>query len=313
MTRRPGMVSVVMPAWNAAGTIGESIGSVLRQSYADWELIVVDDGSTDTTPAVVASFTDTRIRLFSQPNAGVAAARNRGIGESSGEYVAFLDADDLWLADKLDAQAAAFRSAGPDLGLLHTRLLTFGSDPELCVARDDEAWYGYLPSKERILVYDFIATSTVMVRAEVLDDVGLFDEELFGVEDWDLWIRVLARYGEMRLDDPLVKYRENAAGISKNLSRHLDQEWRVIRKHVLHGGRGARAIQNKAVFYFYLKMYRYLVANRMPWRLVKTFVSSLITYPSIYCTLGNYADALRISRRLCRPDKSVPAVTGSNP
>lgn len=310
MTRRPGTVSIIMPAWNAAETIGKSIESVLRQSYGDWELIVVDDGSTDSTSDVVASFADPRIHLFFQPNAGVAAARNRGIGKSSGEYVAFLDADDLWLPGKLAAQVAAFRSAGPELGLVHTRLLTFASDPELCVARDDDAWYGYLPPWERILVYDFIPTSTVMIRAEVLDEVGLFDEGLFGVEDWDLWIRVLSRYCETRLDAPLVKYRESAVGISKNLSRHLEQEWRVIRKHVLHGGRNARAIRNKAVFYFHLKMYRYLLANRMPLRLLKAFMSSLVTYPSMYCALGNYGDALRISWCLYRSNKSPQSMTG---
>lgn len=303
MKRHKGIVSVVMPAFNAAVTIADSVRSVMSQSYDAWELIIVNDGSTDGTSAVLNPFLDdARVILLEQPNSGVAAARNAGIRRSSGEFVAFLDADDLWDSGKVAAQVAMFRESSASLGLVHTRYVSFASDPGSCWRKDDDACFGYLCSPERILVYDFIATSTVMVRAEFLDEIGLFDEGLSGTEDWDLWIRFLARYREHKLNDALVKYRENPNGLTGNVARHLDEEWKVLEKHVLSHSSVPHRIRNKAVFYHMMKVMVYCLSKGYLRQLVIFVAKSIASYPFSFCDPSNYWDVMHIaySRYLLR-------------
>lgn len=295
MGAEKGLVSVVMPAYNAAATVAESVRSVLGQSYPDWELIVVNDGSTDATSAVLAPFlADPRVRLIEQPNAGVGAARNTGIRRSRGEFVAFLDADDLWQEGKLALQVALFASAPASLGLVHTRYRSFTGDPVKSRPKDDDPCFGRLPPERRILVYDFIATSTVMVRARLFQSVGLFDEKLAGTEDWDLWIRILAGHGEQKIDEALVLYRENPNGLSGNTARHLAEEWKVIVKQVLPNRSLARRIKAKAVFYHQAKELNHLLATRSWARFFKRAAASVVRSPLAYCDPGNYLDLFSI-------------------
>ena len=188
----PSRVSVLMPTLNRAHLLPRAITSVLGQSHDDWELIIVDDGSTDDTPDVVRSFDDRRlIYLPLADNVGVSAARNVGLGRASGDYVAFLDSDDEFDPGKLAAQVGRFAAnphglerLGVVLGV--TQWLT---SPEIVTrAEDDAAWDGW--AAELIWEYPKHTWSTMMVRREVLESVGGFDERLRASEFFDLSIRL---------------------------------------------------------------------------------------------------------------------------
>ncbi len=224
-----------MPAYNAEKTIVDSVGSVLEQTYGNWELIVVDDGSRDdTSRRVETAFSDPRIRLFRQENAGVAAARNAGMSRARGDLIAFLDSDDLWTPDKLEKQTAVFaRDAEGSVGMCFTGVRRFSQRPEESVP----LYAADMPTGENLcegmLVANPVALLSVMVRASVLREVGAFDPSLFGTEDWDLWIRICRRAKIVFLPEELAYYRDHPGGISKDLNRHLDEKYKVLQKHVI--------------------------------------------------------------------------------
>ncbi len=228
MENKP-FVSIIMPAYNAEKTIVESIESVLRQTYINWELIVVNDGSKDSTSAVVLAINDERVRLIEQENGGVANARNNGLNNAKGEYIAFLDSDDLWVEEKLERQVTTL--VGGNNKMCFAKTWCFGenlnqtTDCFVNVALDFE-------DRDKILIYDFIPILTVLIAKDVLDDVGNFDETLHGVEDWDLWIRVLQKYEAIYVDEFLAKYRISSTGLSGNFEKHFIEEEKVWMKHI---------------------------------------------------------------------------------
>lgn len=188
-------VSAIIPAYNRADFLPRSIGSVLNQTFRDLELIVVDDGSTDNTKAVVEEFArkDNRVKYFWQPNfGGPAGPRNTGIKHASGKYVAFLDSDDEWMPTKVEEQVNLFEHSAVDTGFA-------GCDYTL---QEGATIVTYkLPrftkdtTFEKLLEHDFIGTATiVMIKNDVLDDVGGFDENLECGEDTDLWLRIAEKY-----------------------------------------------------------------------------------------------------------------------
>ena len=229
------LVSVIMPAYNASETIVESVNSILSQEYSNWELIVIDDGSTDDTYQKVCSIKDTRIIIYQETNKGVAATRNQGIKAAKGKYISFLDSDDLWNKEKLKIQVNYFETNENQFGLVHTAYKEF----------DKKSEYYPKPLKqlaglkiegeiyEDLLVHDFIATLTVMVRKDVFKDIGYFDVTLSGPEDWDLWIRISRIFNIGYIDIPLAMYRLNPSGLSKNIFKFEDQLWKVMEKHLL--------------------------------------------------------------------------------
>lgn len=296
MTTRKGLVSIVMPAYNAEFTIAESISSVMGQTYDNWELLVVNDGSTDGTSSAITPFlSDKRICLIEQENSGVAAARNRGIKQSAGEFVSFLDADDLWIKDKTARQVEMFRRSGdPVLGLVYSRYASFGASPGAALLRNDDAYFGYLVPEMRIMVYDFIATSTVMTTSTVISDVGLFDETLSGTEDWDFWIRILSRYKVGLVDDALMMYRENPQGLSKNFRKHHAEEWKVLKKHVIDNDGVMSAIASKALFYHQMKLLSHYCVERQYPYFIKEFCSGFKKNPQLYLAPSNVRDAFSI-------------------
>lgn len=206
-------VSVVMPAYNRADLIAASIDSVLVQRWDDFELLVVDDGSTDATREVVRHVRDPRLRLLEQPHRGVSAALNAGIAAARGTYYARLDSDDLWKPDFLAATLAAIE-APPPADVVYTRARVVGAD-----GRRRELDRGLpllypdhpLPS---MLVRDH-ASAAALVRLELLRRIGGFDETLRWWEDWDCWIR-LSRVARFRfLDRELAAFRLHAANSSR--------------------------------------------------------------------------------------------------
>jgi glycosyltransferase involved in cell wall biosynthesis len=203
-------VSVVIPAHNAARWLPEAIESVRGQTFTDWDLVVVDDGSTDDTRAAVERFAgDGRIRYLPQSRQERSAARNHGIEATTAPLVAFLDADDWWHAEKLTRQVAALEAA-PEAGLCYT------------VARfvDDAGRPLELRKPPRPLPGDVFAAlvrgnvivvASVVVRRQCLDRIGLFDTTLpvYGCEDWDLWLRLTRHLPAVLVDDELTLYRRH--------------------------------------------------------------------------------------------------------
>ena len=202
--------------------VTEAVDSVLGQSYRDFELVVIDDGSSDDTVQRLTAYGN-RIRLHHQENRGASAARNAGIGLARGTYIAFLDSDDLWLEDKLQAQMD---------------LLT--RDPQVKVCYTDEIWIrrgvrvnpknkhrkysGWI--LEKMLPLCIVSPSSVLIAREVLDRAGLFDESLPACEDYDLWLRIGIHYPFHLIDRPLIVKR---GGRSDQLSR---QHWGLDRYRV---------------------------------------------------------------------------------
>ena len=194
----PVRFTVVIPAYNAARTIGSTIRSVLGQTTQDFEVIIVDDGSTDETVKYASEFeTDPRVRVLRQSNRGPSAARNAGIAAARGSYVSTLDADDLWLPEYLDVMGAALDSS-PQASLAYTDAWVL-DDLTGRVRRTSAMSYqrppkGTLNPRELfflLLEWNFIYTS-VTVRRSILEGVGGYDESLRTSEDWELWLRIVA-------------------------------------------------------------------------------------------------------------------------
>jgi len=222
-------VSVIIPTYNQADYICDAIKSVLNQTYEDFEIMVIDDGSTDNTKDVLTEY-NRKIRYLYQENQGAASARNLGIRESKAEYVAFLDSDDLWFPDKLAIQMDVFNKK-PDMGLVCSSCIEFD--------KDKEANYIIRPRNYRgcsfgdLFIENFIQTSTAVVKREVFEKAGLFDEGLKVAEDYDMWLRIAKFYPIHFMKEPLVKYRVNQRGLLKTQSYRINQEHIYIFKKYL--------------------------------------------------------------------------------
>jgi glycosyltransferase involved in cell wall biosynthesis len=220
-------VSVIIPAFNAGRYLPDAINSVLAQSVRDVEILVVDDGSTDDTAAVMARF-GPPVRYITQTNSGVATARNRGLAESRGRYVAFLDADDAWEPNKLKRQLAGL-SRRLECRLCFSAFTV--SDAELRPLSVRRLNRQTLTLDELLTTGNLVGTpSTVMGDRRLFHDVGGFDDALSQCADWDMWVRLAARTNFLYLDEPLVTYRQHAGNMSRNARLLEADSLRVLEK-----------------------------------------------------------------------------------
>ncbi|MCP4630096.1 MAG: glycosyltransferase [bacterium] len=194
------IVSVIIPTYNRGWILKEAIDSVLSQEFIDYELIVVDDGSTDNTQAILDSY-GRDIIVSAQANKGVSAARNRGIAESRAQLVAFLDSDDLWLPQKLNRQVEFFR-ANPDALICQTEETWVRNGVRVNPKKRHHKMSGMI--FEPSLALCLVSPSAVMIRNILFDTVGTFDESLPACEDYDLWLRISCRYPIFLIDEPLI-------------------------------------------------------------------------------------------------------------
>ncbi len=205
-------VSAIIPTHNRAGVLSAAIESVCRQTRPVGEIVVVDDGSRDATAAVVAAFGD-RVRYIVQDRRGVSAARNRGIRQSRGEWLAFLDSDDRWCQTKIERQLS---SLGPDQRISHTDEIWIRNGRRVNPMRKHAKRGGHI--YRDCLPRCVISPSSVLIHRTLLDEVGLFDESLPACEDYDLWLRICAREAVGFVSEPLVvKY----GGHEDQLSRRV--------------------------------------------------------------------------------------------
>jgi teichuronic acid biosynthesis glycosyltransferase TuaG len=238
------LVSIIMPAYNSGKYIAEAIRSVRGQTYPDWELVVVDDGSTDETAGVVQNISraDARVKYIFQQNGGQGKARNTGLRHASGDLVAFLDSDDLWVRNKLELQVKVLRREGADL-VFSDGFVFEGDDAE-----DESRTFGTIRGRyagaemlRLLLITNRIPILSVLARRGCIEGAGLFSEEreYQNCEDYELWMR-LARRGAVffGMGEKLVRYRRHPASSTYCDSKALKPMVAVVKAHIHEGGLG---------------------------------------------------------------------------
>lgn len=275
------MISVIIPTYNSEKYICEAIDSVLCQTYKDYEIIIIDDGSTDNTRTIITERYPF-IRYFYNDNRGVSYARNYGISKAQGDLVAFLDADDKWLPEKLEKQVVLF-SDDHKLGMAFTENYFFDDHGIRTSKLDKRKRLLYGNIVRNIFVKSYLVTSTVMVRKCVFDDVGLFEEELNVAEDDNMWMRISMKYRIELIDEPLLLYRITEG----SLSRLTENIFFGVRKHIeiienkypeIHKRLGKSAIKRKYSELFFDEAYQ-LFSDRMYRKSRKHFFNSYINNP----------------------------------
>lgn len=225
-----GLVSVIIPAYNAAAWVNRAINSALAQTYTQREVLVVNDGSTDTTAEVLAKYGDT-IRVLTQPNGGLSSARNTGIREAQGEFLAFLDADDYWLPEKVARQVTCLQQ-DPGVGFCSTRTQVVSPEGKPLGTWD-------CPKMDTTLLRTIFlrhasiagSGSGVMARSHLFEEAGCFDTQLRSLEDIDMWMR-LAVLGDYEcIEELLTVIIKSPDSMSGNLDVMRESALRVIKKN----------------------------------------------------------------------------------
>jgi glycosyltransferase involved in cell wall biosynthesis len=249
-------VSVIIPVYNGEKYIAQAVNSVLNQTYRDFELIVVDDGSTDRTAEILESYGD-KITYIYQDNRERSAARNKGICSCSGEYLAFLDADDMWLPHKLKQQVQLL-DLSPETGLVHG-IAFFINESGRRIHQNGKQTIGSFESGNEVykslLFENIIASPTVMVRRACFDKVGLFDESMTYTEDWDMWLRIAIHYRVDITRRPLAYYRINGGSLLENWKKYdvPSGRIRVLKKarNMLKHQKDLKPLINQAMAFSY--------------------------------------------------------------
>lgn len=224
------LVSVIIPTYNRADSIGESIRSLLSQTYTNFEIIIVDDGSTDKTEQVIKKFKDNKIRYVKhEKNKGVAYALNTGIKESNGFFISFLGSDDEWLPEKLDKELKVFQQSNSKLGVVYSGLWQLKGDkktykPSATFRRKEGNIH------EEILKGNFV-NGLSLIKKECFEIVGVFDEKLPCLVDWELYIRISKYYHFKFVDEPLIVAPLSDDSISVNASKLVYAHKLILEKH----------------------------------------------------------------------------------
>ncbi|AFY54587.1 putative glycosyltransferase [Rivularia sp. PCC 7116] len=209
------LISVIIPVYNGEKTIRETIESVLHQTYTNLELIVINDGSRDLTLNVISSIKDSRLKIFSYQNAGVCMSRNRGIERAQGQFISFLNADDTWTPDKLEAQLKALE-ANPQASVAYSWVDYIDEYGEFIRHGNHIAING--DAYEQLLIQNVLENgSNPLIRRQALINTGIFNESFTLAEDWDMWLRLAKRYDFVTVPLPQVLHRASSCSVSTNI------------------------------------------------------------------------------------------------
>jgi len=290
-------VSVIIPAYNAMAFLPKTVGSVLSQTFDSFEVIVVNDGSSDETEQWVSQIPDPRVKLISQNNQGLAEARNTGIAHAQGEYIAFLDADDLWSPTKLEKQVRVLEK-NPEAGLVYT-WVTYIDEKGKSTGRvvknqvEGDVW-------QQLVVHNLVECGSVaMVRRYCFDSVGVFDWNLssFGsVEDWDMWLRIASRFPFKVVKEPLVYYRQHITSGSKNW-KAMEQAFHIVIE---------KAFASAPPEFFYLKKRSYGAANLcLAWKALQSRSQDYTKATNFQQQALAYYPQLRFSKEYVRLNLAI--------
>lgn len=248
-------VSIILPTYNRAKTLHTAIQSVLSQTFSDFELIIIDDGSMDNTEEIVKGFRDDRIKYIKcKENKGAPIARNIGIRSAEGEYVAFQDSDDEWLPQKLEKQMKIFEAAPADVDIVYTGFWQKKDDRQRYIP------YNSVRQKEgdilsELLKESFISTQTILLRKKCFERSGMFDENLPRLQDWELVIRLAKHYNFKFIDEPLLVAYYTPDSITANCKVHIKALEMILAKHFEDFAKDKKILAKR---YFYLGELSYL-------------------------------------------------------
>ncbi|MDB5691067.1 MAG: glycosyl transferase family 2 [Alphaproteobacteria bacterium] len=293
------LVSVILPVFDRAGSIARAIESVLAQSYGHVELIVVDDGSTDGTAAILEAYRGTAA-ILRQANGGAYAARNLALRHATGEHVAFIDSDDAWLPHKLERQVPLMR---PGIGLVY-------GDVDIVTAPDDRAprtgmtaFKAVAPVRGRALEAfargNFVPTSTVLVRGSALQEIGGFPESRISA-DYLAWFRIAQAYAFDFVDAPVALYTQHQAGISHDLGRSLAARISLFRaERERTRAPAAREVLDRLLFNLGVSMALAAVRGRartieQPFRLARSAAAGIGTRRALLSAAAFAANQMKI-------------------
>lgn len=281
----PPTISVIIPAYNSEITIAETIESVLNQTFYDWELIIINDGSQDSTLDIISQFKDTRIKVFSYANAGLPISRNRGLEHAVGKFVSFLDADDLWTSDKLDAQLKALQ-ANPQASVAYSWTNCIDEKSQFLRRGTYITATGNVCDK--LLVINFLENgSNPLIRREALDVVGGFDESLKAAQDWDMYLRLAARYTFVAVPYPQILYRISNNSMSTNVIRLEKACLTVIEKAFKQAPKYLQVLKKDALG----NLYKYLLYKTLEGKPEKN--RGIIAVKFLYEAIKNDISLLR--------------------
>ena len=253
-------ISIIIPTYNRGRLIERSVKSVLEQDYRNLEVIVIDDCSTDNTEEVLKNLTDVRIEFIKHTqNKGANAARNTGIKAANGDYIAFQDSDDEWMPEKLSKQMKIFEDSDDEnLGIVYTAFWKI-----------EEKTKKYIPSKDILktsgdlhnvlLGKNFISTQTLLIKKECLLDVGIFDESLPRLQDWELLLRLSKDYHFYLVDEPLVNVYYTEDSISTNQKNLTETLMLILEKHYDDFAKNKKVL---AAYYCYMSQQFYLASDK---------------------------------------------------
>lgn len=282
-------VSIITPAYNGAKYIAETIDSVRKQTFQDWEMIIVDDGSVDDTKAVVQRFQEQhpeKIKYFYQTNGGSGKARNTGIRMTTGEFVAFLDADDIWMPQKLEKQMSFFKN-NPDIDLVYTNATVINNIGQEKWPYVKKREYHFPPEDiyRQLLLRNFIPFSSVVARRKVIAEVGYFVDVIKYSEDSDLLIRIAKDYRIKYLNEFLTKYRVSDSHKSSNLERRHRASLSIITRH--YDKKRAESLKFRFLFrrrcaHVHYDLGYVLLAKNNLREARKEFLVSILLWPFLY-------------------------------
>lgn len=222
------LISVVIPVYNGEETIKQTLESVLEQTEEDFEIIIIDDGSQDSSLEKISSIQDARLKVFKYPNAGVSISRNRGIAHASGEFIAFLDHDDLWTPNKLESQLKALQE-NPQAGVAYSWTDYIDESGQFLRSGNRIAVTGDVYGK--LLVRNFLENgSNPLIRRQALIELGGFERTLSPADDWEMYLRLASRYHFVAVPSTQILYRVSANSMSCNVSKLEAASLQVIER-----------------------------------------------------------------------------------
>ncbi|WP_405420007.1 glycosyltransferase [Marinobacter flavimaris] len=272
------VVSVITPTYNRAEFLPAAISSVLAQTYEDFELIVVDDGSVDHTLKVIKPFLeDRRVRYFFQENQGQSFARNYALAQSSGEFIGFLDSDDLWCPDKLEKQLKSF-NAHPGADIVHGDEALINEQGKVISRKNMRRYSGCIT--RQLLADNSVSITTALVKRRCFDEMGGFDTSVGVADDYDLWLRFSARYRFHYEPGIVASYRVMEAQISSDKRRRFAANEMIIRNFLMHYGDGlSRQDRRWGLSRFYCRSARYFASIGVRGKAARAIVMAFANTP----------------------------------